>query len=231
MPYLSCFELSKIKLIIDRYGDLEFHYCPSSGTCGQEQVLNPDKSMTLHYGPYIRNMLKRIGMYGSCPPSSQPRCQKTSQAFSGSNSSIFRRNCRILHNQRGINPCYPSTPDTRKVITHLLLTRNESPDKSDYLKQLHLLRNLKFCPDLGPTFFTDPNNYPNGVEIHSAYDCAHNNVHVEGKSHGAYQITIGKPGATTFPFCTYSAKKKGVSLHPHEGEYVILSHTAKQLLQ
>ena len=67
------------------------------------------------------------------------------------------------------------------------------------------------------------------MEIHSASDCAHN-VHAEGQSHGAYQLTIGKPGATTSPFCSYSAKEKGVSLHPHEGEYVILSRTAKQLI-
>ena len=114
------------------------------------------------------------------------------------------------------------------MITHLL-TRNESPDKGDYLKQLHLLRYLKSCPELGPTFSADPADYPRGVEIHSASDCAHN-VHTEGQSHGAYQLTIGKPGAKTSPFCSYSAKEKGVSLHPHEGEYVILSRTAKQLI-
>jgi hypothetical protein len=44
------------QLIIDRYGDLEFH-SPSKGTCGQDHVLNSDKSITLHYGPYIRKML------------------------------------------------------------------------------------------------------------------------------------------------------------------------------
>jgi hypothetical protein len=58
------------QLIIDRYGDLEFH-SPSKGTCGQEQVLNSDKSITLHYGPYIRKMLKRIGM-DLVPPALSP---------------------------------------------------------------------------------------------------------------------------------------------------------------
>eukprot|EP01035_Chromulina_nebulosa_P004743 gene4743-6466_t len=122
----------------------------------------------------------------------------------------------------------PPRYEVRKVITHLL-TKGESPDKGDYLKQFHLLRYIKSCPDIGPTFSADPTNYPNGVEIHSASDCAHN-VHPDGQSHGAYQITIGKPGATTSPFCTYSAKEKGVSLHPHEDEYIILSRTAKQLI-
>jgi hypothetical protein len=58
------------KLIIDRYGDLEFHN-PSKGTCGQEQILNSDKSITLHYGPYIRKMLTRIGM-DLVPPALSP---------------------------------------------------------------------------------------------------------------------------------------------------------------
>jgi hypothetical protein len=214
------------QLIIDRYGDLEFH-SPSKGTCGQEQVLNSDKSITLHYGPYIRKMLKRIGM-DLVPAALSPDVKglfepsQNQTPLSLEETAEFRTvNGELIH-------VIPQRHDARKVVTHPL-TRNESPDKGDYLKQLHLLRYLKSCPDLGPTFSSDPTNYPNGVEIHSASDCAHN-VHVEGQSHGAYQITIGKPGATTSPFCTYSAKEKGVSLHPHEGEYVILSRTAKQLL-
>ena len=214
------------KLIIDRYGDLEFH-SPSKGTCGQEQVLNSDKSITLHYGPYIRKMLKRIGM-DMVPPALSPDVKglfepsQDTTPLSLEETSEFRTvNGELIH-------IIPQRHDARKVVTHLL-TKNESPDKGDYLKQFHLLRYLKSCPDLGPTFSSDPNNYPNGVEIHSASDCAHN-VHVGGQSHGAYQITIGKPSATTSPFCTYSAKEKGISLHPHEGEYVILSRTAKQLL-
>ena len=214
------------KLITDRYGDLPFH-SPSQGTCGQTQILNANKSITLHYGPYILKMLKRIGMDLVPPALSpdikglfEPSTDKT--PLSLTETSEFRTvNGELIH-------ILPQRHDVRKVVTHLL-TRNESPDKGDYLKQLHLLRYLKSCPDLGPTFSADPTNYPNGVEIHSASDCAHN-VHAEGQSHGAYQLTIGKPGATTSPFCSYSAKEKGVSLHPHEGEYVILSRTAKQLI-
>ena len=53
--------------------------------------------------------------------------------------------------------------EVRKVITHLL-TKGESPDKGDYyLKQLHLLRYIKSCPDIGPTFSADPTNYPNFI--------------------------------------------------------------------
>ena len=214
------------KLITDRYGDLPFH-SPSQGTCGQTQVLNADKSITLHYGPYLRKMLTRIGM-DLVPPALSPDIKglfEPSQdptPLTLTETAEFRTiNGELIH-------VLPQRHEVRKVITHLL-TKGESPDKGDYLKQLHLLRYIKSCPDIGPTFSADPTNYPNGVEIHSASDCAHN-VHPDGQSHGAYQITIGKPGATTSPFCTYSAKEKGVSLHPHEGEYVILSRTAKQLI-
>jgi hypothetical protein len=67
----------------------------------------------------------------------------------------------------------PGRHDIRKVVTHLL-SLGEQPDNSAYLKQLHLLRYLKGTPFLGPTFSTNPTDYPNGVELHSSSDCAHN---------------------------------------------------------
>jgi hypothetical protein len=48
-------------LIQNRYGAVVFN-SPSRGTCGQVQQVNPDNSITLHYGPYILKMLTRIGM-------------------------------------------------------------------------------------------------------------------------------------------------------------------------
>ena len=214
------------KLIIDRYGPLPFH-SPSQGTCGQTQVVNSDKSISLHYQPYILKMLTRIGM-DNVPPALSPDIKglfepstNTTPLSLAAQSEFRTINGELIH-------ILPQRHDVRKVVTHLL-TMNDNPDIGCSLKQLHLLRYLKSCPELGPTFSADPANYPNGVEIHSASDCAHN-VHIGGQSHGAYQLTIGKPGATTSPFTSYSAKEKGVSLHPHEGEYVILSRTAKQLI-
>ena len=58
------------KLITDRYGPLPFH-SPSQGTCGQTQVVNSDKSISLHYQPYILKMLTRIGM-DNVPPALSP---------------------------------------------------------------------------------------------------------------------------------------------------------------
>ena len=213
-------------LLTNRYGPLEFHN-PSKGTCGQTQRLNPDNSITLHYGPYIQKLLTRIGM-DNVPPALSPDIKglfdpsEDTTPLSDTAISEFRTvNGELIHT-------LPQRHDIRKVVTHLL-TMNEKPDQGCYLKQLHLLRYLKSCPDIGPTFSADPSNYPNGVELHSASDCAHN-VHINGQSHGAFQITLGRPGATTAPFTSYSAAEKGVSLHPHEGEYVILSKTAKALI-
>lgn len=214
------------QIIIARYGPLEFH-SPSRGTCGQIQVVNEDHSITLHYGPYIEKMLSRIGM-DLVPAALSPDVKglfdpsQDSTPLSPTAASEFRTiNGELIH-------ILPLRHDIRKVVTHLL-TLGENPDQGAYLKQLHLLRYLKSSAYAGPTFSADPLNYPNGVEIHSASDCAHN-VHTNGQSHGAYLLTVGKVGATTAPFLSYSAAEKGVSLSPTEGEYVTLSKTAKALI-
>ena len=89
---------------------------------------------------------------------------------------------------------------------------------------------FKGTPCLGPTFSTNPSDYPNGVEVHSSSDCAHNVHSTTGQSHSAHTLTVGAVGANTAPFLSYSAKEKGVSLSPTEGEYVALSRTAKDIL-
>jgi hypothetical protein len=112
----------------------------------------------------------------------------------------------------------PLRHDVNKVVP-FLLTKGETPDKSDYLKQFHLLRYLKSSPDLGPTFSANKSDYPNGVCICSASDMAHN-VHTHGRSHVAYTLTVGNETSKTAPFLSYSGIEKGVSLSPAEGEYV-----------
>jgi len=214
------------KLNTTRYGELPFH-SPSTGTCGQVQQSNLDGSTTLHCGPYIEKMLTRIGM-DNVPPALSPDIKglfdpsPDSTPLNPSARAEFRTiNGELIH-------ILPTRHDIRKTATYLL-TKAESPDVSDAAKQLHLLRYLKSCPTLGPTFSADPANFPRGVELHSSSDCAHN-VHIGGQSHGAYNITVGKPGATTAPFLSYSAAEKGVSLSPTEGEYVLLSKTSKALI-
>ena len=213
-------------LIQKRYGPIDFH-SPSRGTCGQIQLVNPDNSITLHYGPYILKMLDRIGM-DSVPPALSPDVEglfspsTDPTPLSPSATAEFRTtNGELIH-------LLPARHDIRKVVTHLLKL-GDQPDNSAYLKQLHLLRYLKGTPFLGPTFSTNPADYPNGVEIHSSSDCAHNVHPTTGQSHSAHTITVGSVGANTAPFLSYSAAEKGVSLSPTEGEYVSLSRAAKDL--
>jgi hypothetical protein len=214
------------QIITDRYGPVTFHN-PSQGLCGQTHVLNPDKSITLHYGTYLSRVMDRIGIdkvppalspdiEGLFSPSLDPRPLSTAAA------SEFRTiNGELIH-------VHPLRHDAKKVLTYLL-SKGKAPDNSDYLKQLHLLRYLKGTLTLGPTFSANPDDYPNGVEIHTASDSAHNVHPLTGQSHGAYIITVGKVGANTAPFDTYSAPEKGVQLSPMESEYVTLSRTARKL--
>ena len=215
------------KLITDRYGQDVIFNVPSKGICAQVIKTNTDGSTTLHCGPYIEKLLRRIGM-DKVPAALSPEVEGLFDAstdttpLSPSATAEYKTvNGELIH-------ILTTRFDIKKQVCHLL-TRNETPDNSDYLKQFHVLRYLKATSEFGPTFSNDAADYPNGVEIHSASDCAHN-VHTGGQSHGAYTLTVGKVGANTAPFLHYSAKEKGVSLSPTEGEYTILSKTAKVLI-
>ena len=98
------------KLITDRYGDLPFH-SPSQGTCGQTQVLNADKSITLHYGPYLRKMLTRIGM-DLVPPALSPDIKGLFEPSQARSHPINAdRNRRIIpHHQWRTYPRITPTP-------------------------------------------------------------------------------------------------------------------------
>ncbi len=218
---------AELKSIIEtRYGPTNFD-SPSKGICGQVQETNSDKSIKLHYGPYIRKMLTRIGM-DHIPPALSPDIaglfdpSVDPTPLSPSARADFRTiNGELIH-------ILPLRYDVNKVVP-FLLTKGEAPDNSDYLKQFHVLRYLKGTPDLGPTFSSNKADYPNGVQLCSASDVSHN-VHPNGRSHAAYTLTVGGEHSKTAPFLSYSGIEKGVSLSPTEGEYVTLSRTAKTLI-
>lgn len=214
-------------IISKRYGPTIFH-SPSQGICGQTLEVNDDNSIKVHYGPYIAKMLTRIGM-DKVPPALSPDIEGLFEPstdptpLSPAASAEFRTvNGELIF-------ILPLRHDIKKTVS-FILTKGENPDNSDYRKQLHLLRYLKGTPTLGPTFSFSKSDFPNGVEIHSASDMAHNVYKEDGRSHGAYTLTVGKVGAKTAPFLSYSSKEKGVSLSPAEGEYVTLSRTAKPLI-
>jgi hypothetical protein len=113
-----------------------------------------------------------------------------------------------------------------------LCKRNAAPTVSDIEKQLWVLRYLCGCPDIGITFSADPLDHPNGVEISSTSDSAHNTDSTTGASQSAYTLTCGRPGANTSPFLAHSASDStggSLPLSPTEAEYTTLSMTAKQI--
>jgi len=214
-------------IISNRYGPTVFH-SPSKGICGQTLEVNADNSIKAHYGPYIIKMLKRIGM-DNVPAALSPDIEGLFEP-STDTTPLSPADCAEFRTVNGeLIFILPLRHDIKKTVS-FILTKGESPDNSDYKKQLHLLRYLKGTPDHGPKFSFSKSDFPNGVEIHSASDMAHNVYKEDGRSHGAYTLTVGKVGAKTAPFFSYSSKEKGVSLSPAEGEYVTLSKTAKPLI-
>ena len=100
------------------------------------------------------------------------------------------------------------------------------PTQSDLTKQTHLLRYLKGCPDLGPTFLSDPTAFASGVTILAAADSSHA-CHSNGHSHSAYTIQIG---TTNAPFAVHSsAETAGIALSPCEAEYLALGRCVKDV--
>ena len=199
---------------------------PSKGLCGQVLVLNPDKSIKLHYGPYLSRVMTRVGMDVVPPALSpdvdglfDPSLATDPTLLSASATSEFRTtNGELIHVLLGRH-------DIKRVVT-FLLSRGTAPDNSDYLKQLHLLRYLKGTLEHGPTFSSDPQDYPNGVEFHSSSDIAHNTL-PNGQTQGAGVMIVGKVGARTSPCISYSAPLKGIQLSPTEGEYTNNSKQAR----
>ena len=120
----------------------------------------------------------------------------------------------------------PNRHDVRKKVIHQC-SRNSALTHSDLNKQTHLLRYLKGCPDLGPTFSADPTSYPNGVIITAAADSSHA-YHTNGRSHSAHLIKIGSHSA---PFVTHSsAETSTIALSPCGAEYLALDRCAQNVI-
>ena len=49
------------KILTQRYGEMKSNE-PSIGLCGQSLVLSSDRSIKLHYGPYLSRVMTRVGM-------------------------------------------------------------------------------------------------------------------------------------------------------------------------
>lgn len=214
--------LAELKAILTkRYGAIDFHD-ESTGVCGVRLTRHPDHSCTLDQGPHIRKFLHRAGM-DLVPAALTP---SSSDLFDPPTDLTPVDKTRFLSVNGNLVFLLPIRHDIRKEVVYLC-SRNSAPTQSDLTKQIHLLRYLKGCPDLGPTFSTNPAAYPTGVTITAAADSSHA-CHANGRSHSAYLIQIG---SQTAPFVTHSAPEaSAIALSPCEAEYLALGRCAQQVL-
>ena len=214
--------LTELKAILNkRYGAIDFHDA-STGVCGVRLTRHPDHSCTLDQGPHIRKFLHQAGM-DLVPAALTP---STNNLFDPPTDLTPVDKTRFLSVNGNLVFLLPIRHDIRKEVVHLC-SRNSAPTQSALSKQIHLLRYLKGCPDLGPTFSTNPSAYPTGVTITAAADSSHA-CHANGRSHSAYLIQIG---THTAPFNTHSAAEaSAIALSPCEAEYLALGRCAQQVL-
>ena len=210
-----------------RYGPIEFEE-DSTGICGVHTTLNADRSLTLSYGPYLRNLLRRAGM-DKVPPALTPSLPGF---FDDPTDTTLIDPTSFRSINGALIFTLPLRHDVHKEITHLC-SRNKAPTVSDGNKQLQVLRYLKPTTDLGPTLSSDPAAYDSttshGVSLYAVSDASHA-CHPDGRSQSAYLIGVGLPGASS-PFLGCSSKESAsVSLSPTESEYVTLSRCARDVL-
>jgi hypothetical protein len=204
-----------------RYGTIAFNDA-STGVCGVRLTRHPDHSCTLDQGAHIIKFLHQSGM-DLVPPALTP---STSNFFDAPTDLTPVDRTRFLRINGTLVFLLPIRHDIRKEVVHLC-TRNSAPTQSDLSKQIHLLRYLKGCPNLGPTYSTDPLAFTSGVTIFAAADSSHA-CHPDGHSHSAYTIQIGTVNA---PFVVHSsAETSGIALSPCEAEYLALGRCAKDVI-
>jgi hypothetical protein len=216
-------------LLTTRYGEIDFND-ESTGVCGVELTRHADHSCSLSLGKYIRKLLTKAGMDAvppalcpsidifredtiTQPPAPAPPTPVDAEQFQRINGSLVF--------------LLPIRHDIRKEVTYLC-SKNSNPTTLDIAKQLHVLRYLKSCPDLGPTFSANPTDFPHGVIIIGSSDAAHA-VQSNGRSQSAHTISIGN--ATNAPFLAHSCDENNdVPLSPCEAEYLSLTRAAKDVM-
>lgn len=210
-----------LKAILQRrYGPIAFNDA-STGVCGVKLTRHTDHSCTLDQGAHIIKFLHQSGM-DLVPPALTP---STADFFDPPTNLTPVDRTRFLRINGTLVFLLPIRHDIRKEVIHLC-TRNSNPTQSDLTKQIHVLRYLKGCPHIGPTFSSNPSAFQSGVTILAAADSSHA-CHPDGHSHSAHLIQIGTVNA---PFSVHSsAETAGIALSPCEAEYLALGRCAKDV--
>ncbi len=194
---------------------------PSTGICNVEITRHPNHSHTLSMGKYLRNVLTAAGM-DSVPPAVLPslphlfHIDPTSPPLPETEAKHFS-----TINGKLVYPL-PVRFDFSKEV-RFLCGRNENPTQEDREKQIQLLRYIKGCPDIGPTY--SPCGPP-GLHIVGMSDAGHAVHPSTGASQIAYQLSVGDTNAPFFSHC--SAETGSISPCTMSAEYIGLGNVAKE---
>ena len=152
--------LAELKAVLtSRYGEIKFNN-ESTGVCGVRLTRHADHSCTLDQGDHIRKFLHRAGMDlvpAALTPSGPDLFNPPTDTTPVDQTQFLRTNGSLVF-------LLPIRHDIRKEVV-FLCSRNSSPTVSDLTKQTRLLRYLKGCPDIGPTFSSSTSSHPHGDEI------------------------------------------------------------------
>ena len=209
---------------MQRYGDELVFAEGDCGICGVESTLNPDGSMLMHMTKYILDFLHVAGM-DALPGALTASVTTNGGIFAPSQGSLLAPAdvTQFQKNNGAMIHMLSTRFDITMELRHLC-TKNQRPTTSDRAKQIHLMRYLKAFPSIGPVFSSNPANYADGVTVEVEVDASHATHTESGASHTAFHLKVGTCNA---PFLAYSRAEDGVSLSPHESEYVGMARAAK----
>ena len=213
-----------VSIIRTRYGaDVPFNKV-SEGICGVHLIRNSDNTVQLNVSKYILKMLTKYG-FDDVDAAITPSLEQLffvdpeSPALSEPRAKMFRRvNGSLI---------WPAAIrfDIHKEVS-FLCSRNVRPTEQDLDKQVHLLRYLKGCPNLGPVYSSAPSS-DGSITVVAEGDAAHA-VHMDGTDQLSYTIRVGDNNAA---FCVYAgASNHVVSPNPMNAEYVIMNKAAQRLI-
>ena len=196
-------------ILIDRFVDVTESPVdqPARSFSGVDYTVLPNGAISTSQARHISHVASLIGV-SHLPPVETPGF---SDFF---NSSTSESNCIPADQDRYMSltghlvQMLKTRDDVRPYISHLC-SRNSKPDEGDFSKAIHVLRYLNSTPDVCRIFKSSVPEF-----------CAHADaafaIHENGRSSGAYFLSVGKNNA---PFKTVAKMQQEVAPDPMAAEY------------
>ena len=208
-------------ILVAKYGPgMKFNDVPTDN-CGIGFTRHQSGALSLDVSKYIAKLLHSSGM-DDVPPALTPSLPGL---FSEPSDTTPFDATEFQRVNGGLVWMLPVRYDIRKEVIHLCRA-NSKPTMSDREKQIQLLRYLKGCPDLGPTFGCD--EHPVGSVCISAHVDAAHAVHTDGSSQSAFVLSVDDKAV---PFSVHAgAETSCVSPDAMGAEYIALGRCAKDVI-